>query len=90
LAQRTPQWNRRNQHLISDASYTKAIRKLYVIGDEKLVLSKDEGEIAEEVAKRFGLPVKEASELVVKASIARRMKKRTGKNPAKVYGIRRK
>lgn len=59
-------------------------------GDEKLILSKDEGELADEIAKRFGLPVKEASELVVKASIARRMKKRTGKSPAKVYSIRRK
>jgi len=61
-----------------------------VTGDEKLILSKDEGELADEIAKRFGLPVKEASELVVKASIARRMKKRTGKSPAKVYSIRRK
>lgn len=57
-------------------------------GDEKLVLSKDEGELAEELAKRFGLPIEEVSELVVKASIARRMKKRTGKNPAKVYSLR--
>jgi ribosomal protein L23 len=55
---------------------------------ERVSLSKEEGELAEQIAKQFGLTVEEATTLVVKACIARRMKKRTGKNPAKVYGIR--
>jgi ribosomal protein L23 len=59
------------------------------VGEEKLALSKQEAELAEELARRFGLPVEEVTTLVMKASIARRMKKRTGKNPAKVYSIKR-
>lgn len=53
-------------------------------------LTKKEAELAEQIAHQFGLTVEEATTLVVKACIARRMKKRTGKSPAKVYGIRRK
>ena len=57
-------------------------------GDEKLVLSKQEAALAAELAARYGLTIDEVSTLVMKASIARRMKKRTGKNPAKVYSIK--
>lgn len=59
------------------------------MGDERVVLNKKEAELAEEIARRFGLTVEEATTLVVKACIARRIKKRTGKAPAKVYGLRR-
>jgi hypothetical protein len=45
--------------------------------------------LAEEIAVRFGLDREEATTLVLKACMARRMKKRTGKNPAKVYSLRR-
>ena len=58
------------------------------MADERVSLSKKEAELAEEIAKRFGLTVEEATTLIVKACIARRMKKRTGKNPAKVYTMR--
>jgi hypothetical protein len=60
-----------------------------VPGDEKLALSKQESALAEELAKRFGLTLDEVTTLVMKASIARRMKKRTGHRPAKVYQMRR-
>lgn len=54
----------------------------------ELTLSKEEAALAEEIAKRKGITTKEAAELVVKASMARRFKKRTGKNPAKVYDMK--
>jgi ribosomal protein L23 len=58
------------------------------VAEERVSLSEKEAELAKEIATRFGLSVEEATTLVVKACIARRMKKRTGKNPAKVYGIK--
>ena len=58
------------------------------MGDERVSLTKKEAELAELVAKQFGLTIEEATTLMVKACIARRMKKRTGKSPAKVYSIR--
>jgi ribosomal protein L23 len=58
------------------------------VNDERISLTKKEAELAEEIAKRFGLEVEEATTLIVKACIARRMKKRTGKSPARVYQIR--
>lgn len=57
--------------------------------EEPLVLSKEEQKLAKEIAERYGLTESEAATLIVKASIARRVKKRIGKNPAKVYSIRR-
>jgi ribosomal protein L23 len=59
------------------------------VAEERVSLTKKEAELAKEIATRFGLSVEEATTLIVKACIARRMKKRTGKNPAKVYSIRR-
>jgi hypothetical protein len=56
--------------------------------DEPLVLSDDEADLAKQVAKRKGISEEEAATLIVKASIARRVRKRTGKTPAKVYQIR--
>jgi hypothetical protein len=58
------------------------------VAEERVSLSEKEAELAKEIATRFGLSVEDATTLVVKACIARRMKKRTGKNPAKVYSIR--
>lgn len=59
------------------------------MGDERVVLSKKEAELAEEIARRFGLSIEEATTLIVKACIARRIKKRTGKAPARVYPMKR-
>lgn len=58
------------------------------MADETLVLSKDEAELAAKVAKSRGITVEEAAELIVKKSIAHRVRMRTGKGPAKVYGIK--
>ena len=60
------------------------------MADERVNLTDEEAELAAQIAAQFGLTVEEATTLVVKACIARRMKKRTGKNPAKVYSIRKK
>ena len=54
----------------------------------ELTLSKEESELAKQIAKRKGISEEEAATLVVKASIARRVRRRTGKGPAKVYSIR--
>jgi hypothetical protein len=59
------------------------------VSDERVSLTKKEAELAELIAKQIGLTTEEATTLVVKACIARRMKKRTGKSPARVYSIRR-
>ena len=56
--------------------------------DEPLVLSKEEEALAKEIARRKGITVKEAATLVVQACIARRMRKRTGKAPARVYPMK--
>jgi hypothetical protein len=58
------------------------------VGEERVTLTKNEAALAAEIAKRYSLTLEEATTLIVKACIARRMKKRTGKNPAKVYAIR--
>ena len=53
-------------------------------------LSDKEAALAKEIAERYGITEEEAATLVVKACIARRVKKRTGKSPAKVYTMRKK
>ena len=60
------------------------------MADETLVLSQAEAELARRIAKSRGISLEEAAELVVKKSIAHRVRMRTGKGPAKVYGLRRK
>ena len=60
------------------------------MADEKLVLSKDEAGLAARVAKQHGITLEEAAELIVKKEVARRVRLRTGKGPAKVYGLKRK
>lgn len=58
------------------------------MGHERdLVLSKEEAKLVKATALRLGVSEEEAATLVVKASIARRMKKRTGKSPARVYAL---
>lgn len=58
--------------------------------DAALVLSKEEHELAEQIAKRDGISIEEAATLALKAGIATRVKKRTGKTPAKIYSFKRK
>lgn len=51
---------------------------------------KNEKRIAETVADMYSVPSNdECVSLLVKAAIARRVKKRTGKSPARVYPIKR-
>ena len=65
--------------------------KYTAMADEKLVLSKAEAAFAKRIAEQHGITPEEAAELVVKKEIARRVRLRTGKGPAKLYGaIRRK
>lgn len=53
------------------------------MADEKLVLSKKEAEMVKQIAERHGISEEEAAELVVKKSIAHRVRMRTGKGPAR-------
>ncbi|HJT63103.1 MAG TPA: hypothetical protein VJ797_15645 [Burkholderiales bacterium] len=41
-----------------------------------------------QIAERDGVSEEEAATRLVKTALARRVKKRTGKNPARVYGLR--
>jgi hypothetical protein len=59
-------------------------------GHENLVLSKREDEVAQQVADIYGVTKEEAAELIIKQSLADRVRNRTGKGPAKVYSIPRK
>jgi hypothetical protein len=59
------------------------------MADEKLMLSKQEAEYAKKVADIHGISIEEAAELVVKKEVSRRVRLRTGKGPAKVYGMKR-
>jgi hypothetical protein len=56
--------------------------------DNQLSLSEEEAELAREVARRKGITESEAASLILKGGIERRVRKRTGKAKAKVYGIR--
>ncbi len=53
-----------------------------------LQLTKAESEYAERIAKLKGISVEDAAMLVIKRSLEDRVKKRTGKSPAKVYPMR--
>ena len=53
-------------------------------------LSKAEASLVKKVAEQYGVSEDEASTLLAKGGLARRVKKRTGSSPAKVYGLRRK
>jgi len=58
------------------------------MADEKLVLSGEEAKLAKRIADQHGISEEEAGELVVKKEMARRVRMRTGKGPAKVYSIK--
>lgn len=52
-------------------------------------LTGKERELLKRIADRDGITEDEAATNLVKTALARRVKKRTGRNPAKVYGIKR-
>ena len=58
------------------------------MADEKLVLSQGEAELVKRIAQQNGITEEEAAEMVVKKEVARRVRLRTGKGPARVYSIR--
>lgn len=51
----------------------------------KVQLSKAEDAPFETVAKMYGMSADDVFDLATKAALARRVKKRTGKSPARVY-----
>ena len=53
-------------------------------------LTAKERELIQRIAQRDGITEDEAATNLVKAALARRVKKRTGKNPARVYQLPRK
>jgi K+-transporting ATPase c subunit len=58
--------------------------------DEDLALSAAEMDQVRRIAKRDGISEAEAATRLVQSALARRVRKRTGKGPAKVYGLRKK
>lgn len=55
---------------------------------EALDLSDKEIELVRQIAKREGINEDEAATQLVQKEIARRVRKKTGRGPAKVYGLR--
>jgi len=53
-------------------------------------LSVAERELVKRIADRDGITEDEAATQLVKAALARRVRKRTGKGPARVYEMRKK
>jgi hypothetical protein len=51
-------------------------------------LTAQEAELVRKVSEIYGISVEEAHTNLAKAGLARRVKKRTGSNPARVYSIR--
>jgi hypothetical protein len=54
-----------------------------------LGLTEQEYRLVEKLAKKRGVSVDEMSSALVSAAIGRRVRKRTGKGPARVYAIKR-
>ena len=52
-------------------------------------LTEREREVIKRIAERDGISEDEAASNLVSAALARRVRKKTGKGPAKVYGLRR-
>lgn len=52
-------------------------------------LTSEELELVKRVAQRDGISVDEAATNLGRAALARRVRKKTGKGPAKVYGFKR-
>jgi hypothetical protein len=57
---------------------------------EPLDLSDREIELVRQIARREGITENEAATQLVQKEIARRVRKRTGKSPARVYSIKKK
>ena len=57
--------------------------------DEPLSLSAAEMEQVKKIAKRDGINEEEAATRLVQSALARRVRRRTGRGPAKVYGLKR-
>lgn len=55
---------------------------------EQLVLGKKEDEALERIARIYGVTKEEAASMVIKKSLANRVRLRTGKGPGKVYQMR--
>jgi hypothetical protein len=53
-----------------------------------LPLTKAEHEVVKRIAQRDGISEDEAATLLVKGALERRVRKRTGKGPARVFKIR--
>lgn len=58
-------------------------------GPEQTSFTKAEREMVKHLAERDGISLDEAAERLFKTALARRVRKRTGKGPAKVYGLKR-
>lgn len=56
---------------------------------ESAAFTAKELELIERIAKRDGITIDEAATNLGKAGLARRVRKRTGKGPARVYQIKR-
>lgn len=57
-------------------------------GTELTALSRAEREIVRKIAQRDGITEDEAATNLFKAALARRVRKKTGKGPARVYSIK--
>jgi hypothetical protein len=57
---------------------------------DNTTLTKSERELVKRIADRDGVSEDEAATRLVKQALARRVRKRTGKAPARVYSIKRK
>lgn len=55
---------------------------------ENLALSEKELELVSRIASRDGISLDQAATNLAKAGLARRVRKRTGKGPARVYNIK--
>jgi NAD+--asparagine ADP-ribosyltransferase len=53
-----------------------------------LNLSRDEQSVLRQIAERDGVSVDDAASRLVSSALARRVRKRTGKGPARVYGFK--
>lgn len=58
--------------------------------DEHLPLTGPELEAVKRIAKRENISEEEAATRLVQSALARRVRRHTGKAPARIYGLRRK
>lgn len=45
-------------------------------------------ELVKKIAERYGITVEEAQTQLAKSGLARRVRRRTGRGPARVYGLK--